>query len=54
MKANGYRLLGKVIWKGGRWYLRRRLPPVRSLALTGVAAGGALVLAVLIVRRLAG
>jgi hypothetical protein len=54
MSTNGYRLLGYTIWKGGRWYLRRRMPPVRSLALKGLAVGAVLAAAALIVRRAAG
>jgi hypothetical protein len=43
MNGNGYKLLGYVVWHGGKWYLRRRLPSTRVLAtaaaaLTGVAA----------------
>lgn len=35
----GYKLLGYVVWKGGKWYLRRQLRGhERQLA---VAAGGA-------------
>ncbi len=26
MSATGYKLLGFVVWQGGKWYLRRRLP----------------------------
>jgi hypothetical protein len=35
---NGYKLLGYVVWRAGKWYLRRRLPRRR------LAAGGALAL----------
>jgi hypothetical protein len=51
MNGNGYKLLGYVVWRGGKWYLRRRLPSTRVLAaaalttLTGAAA------AVLLARR---
>ncbi|MFI4977771.1 MAG: hypothetical protein ACHP93_05985 [Solirubrobacterales bacterium] len=51
MNGNGYKLLGYVVWHGGKWYLRRRLPSTRVLAaaalvvLTGTAA------AVLLARR---
>jgi hypothetical protein len=54
MSSRGYRLLGYVLWKGGRWYLSRRLPPARALALKGLAFGGLLTAAVLIVRRATG
>jgi hypothetical protein len=48
------KVVGFLIWKGGKWYLRRRLPPTRTLALTGVAAAGALTAAVLLARRAIG
>jgi hypothetical protein len=34
----GYKLLGYVVWQGGKWYVRRRvdLAP-RKLALAGLA-----------------
>jgi hypothetical protein len=51
MSGNGYRLLGFAVWQGGKWYLRRRLPSARAIALSAAAAGGALSAAVLIVRR---
>jgi hypothetical protein len=54
MNANGYRFLGYVLWKGGKWYLRRRLPPARSLALKGLLAGGAIAAVALLARRVAG
>ena len=38
MNGNAYKLLGFVVWRGARWYARRRLPPGRKLALA--AAGG--------------
>ncbi|HEV2924294.1 MAG TPA: hypothetical protein VGW98_09695 [Solirubrobacteraceae bacterium] len=48
------RLLGYVLWRGGKWYLRRRLPRARTLALRGLAAAGALTAAVLLARRAIG
>jgi hypothetical protein len=50
---NGYKLLGYVVWRAGKWYLRRRLPSRRAVAVAGAAAltGTA---AVLVVRRLTG
>jgi hypothetical protein len=39
MSAMGYKVLGYVIWRGGKWYAKRRLRGAqRSLAITGVAA----------------
>ena len=56
----GYRLLGYVIWRAGKWYARRRFPGARrKAAIAGVSAavlGGAIVAgrAAVIVRRLTG
>ena len=45
----GYKILGFVVWQGGKWYLRRRLQGARrQLAIGGLAAllaAGALVVA---------
>jgi hypothetical protein len=51
MNGNGYKLLGYVVWRGGKWYLRRRLPSTRVLAAAALATlvGGAA--AVLLARR---
>jgi hypothetical protein len=54
VNGKGYKLLGYVVWKGGRWYLRRRLPSARSLVLGGLVAGGVATAAVLIARRAIG
>jgi hypothetical protein len=54
MTATAYKVVGYVVWKGGKWYLRRRLPPARTLALRGLVAGGALTAAVLLARRATG
>jgi hypothetical protein len=50
MNGNGYKLLGFVVWRGAKWYARRRLPSGRVVAAgaLGVFALGA---AALIVRR---
>jgi hypothetical protein len=48
---NRYGLLGYVVWHGGKWYLRRRLPSRRKLALAGGGAIGALTLAALLAKR---
>jgi hypothetical protein len=54
MNATGYKVLGYLLWKGGKWYLRRRLPPARTLALGGLAAAGATTAIVLLARRAIG
>jgi hypothetical protein len=43
-----YKLLGYVVWQGGKWYVRHRMPAAApKIALAGIAgaafAGGALV-----------
>jgi hypothetical protein len=38
MNGSGYKVLGFVVWRGAKWYARRRLPSPRKLAV--VAAGG--------------
>lgn len=54
MNGTAYKLLGYAVWRGGKWYLRQRLPSSRSIALVGAASvSGAAALAV-IARRLAG
>jgi hypothetical protein len=60
MSANRYTALGYVVWKGGKWYLRRRLslarspPGPRRLALAGAVALLALGGGLLLARRLSG
>jgi hypothetical protein len=54
VNPTGYKVVGYVAWKGGKWYLRQRLPRVRTLALRGLAGAGALTAAVLVARRAIG
>jgi hypothetical protein len=49
---NGYKLLGYVVWRAGKWYLRRRLPSRRVAAWGAVGVLSAGVAAALVVRRL--
>jgi hypothetical protein len=55
MDRNAYRLLGYAVWRGGKWYVRRRylsrLPSTRVAALTGLAALLAGAAAVSLARR---
>jgi hypothetical protein len=52
--SNGaYKLLGFLVWNGGKWYLRRRLPSPRRVAIGGLLAGGALTAAALLAWRAA-
>jgi hypothetical protein len=39
----GYKFLGFIVWKGGKWFLRRRMGGARKLALAG--GGGTLMAA---------
>ncbi len=54
MSRNGYTLLGALVWRGGKWYLRKRLPSRRTVAVTGLGAVAAVAATVLLARRLAG
>jgi hypothetical protein len=47
---NGYKLLGYVVWRAGKWFLRRLLPSRRAAARAGAAALTGLAAAVLVVR----
>jgi hypothetical protein len=53
MNANAYRILGYTVWRGAKWYLRKRLPSRRSLALGGLATAGTLGATVVVLRRIA-
>jgi len=54
VNANRYTLLGYLMWNAGKWYLRRRLPSARRLALAGLGGAGALGAAALAAKRLGG
>ncbi|HEX3911573.1 MAG TPA: hypothetical protein VHW67_12835 [Solirubrobacteraceae bacterium] len=54
MNSNGYKLLGLTAWRGGKWYLRRRLPSRRKLALTALGGVSAAAAAGVLARRFAG
>lgn len=46
----GYRVLGFLVWQGGKWYLRRRVSGSRGkLAAAGVSA--AVVAGILVAGR---
>ncbi|HSZ04400.1 MAG TPA: hypothetical protein VK778_04265 [Solirubrobacteraceae bacterium] len=49
-----YGILGYVAWRGAKWYVRRRLPSKRKLALTGAGALATLTAAAVLGKRLAG
>jgi hypothetical protein len=48
---NGYKLLGYVVWRAGKWYLRRRLPSRRLVAAAGLALVAAGIGAAALARR---
>ncbi len=52
MSSNGYRLLGFAVWRGAKWYLRKRLPSKGKLVLGGLAGVTAVGAAVVLARRL--
>jgi len=52
MSATGYRILGYTVWHAGKWYLARRLPSTRAMALSAAGAAAALGVAALLARRL--
>jgi hypothetical protein len=54
MNSNAYRLLGLAVWKGTKWYVRRRLPSRRTLALAGITAGAGIAAARAIGGRIIG
>jgi hypothetical protein len=54
MSRNGYRLLGYVVWRGTKWYVRRRLPSRRALAGYGLAGLGVAIAGVVLARRAIG
>jgi hypothetical protein len=43
-----------MVWKGGKWYVRKRMPPVRPLLLKGLAGGAVVAGVVLLARRVMG
>ncbi len=46
----GYKVLGFLVWQGGKWYVRRRVSGTRAkLAMAGVSA--AVVAGVLVAGR---
>jgi hypothetical protein len=48
---SGYKLLGYVVWRAGKWYLRRHLPSRRAVAAAALGLLGATAAAVVLLRR---
>jgi hypothetical protein len=53
VNGNGYKLLGFVVWRGARWYVRRKLPSARATAAGALGALAMLAVVALIARRAA-
>ncbi len=49
MSGTGYKILGYVVWRGGKWYVRQLVPPVMAVAAVATVVWG-----LLIWRRVAG
>jgi hypothetical protein len=50
----GYKILGYLVWNGGRWYVKRRYgsgSPARRVAALGIVGAAVAALAVAGVRR---
>ncbi|HEY2571675.1 MAG TPA: hypothetical protein VGI27_09380 [Solirubrobacteraceae bacterium] len=53
MNATGYKVLGFAVWRGAKWYARRRLPSAGTMAASAAGALAALGAAAAIARRAA-
>jgi hypothetical protein len=51
MNDNGYKVLGFVVWRGAKWYARRRLPSMQAIAGATLAGLSVLVALALFARR---
>jgi hypothetical protein len=51
MNGNGYKLLGFVVWRAGKWYAARKLPSGRVAAAAALGTLSALGAATVIARR---
>lgn len=51
MKATGYKLLGFIVWRGGKWYAARKLPSARVAAAAALGTVSLVGAAALIARR---
>jgi hypothetical protein len=46
-----YKLLGFLVWHGGKWYLRRRLPSPGRVLVGALVAGGVVTVVALLGKR---
>jgi hypothetical protein len=51
MNGSGYKLLGFAVWRGAKWYVRKRVCSARTIALAGAGGLAALAVAGAIARR---
>jgi hypothetical protein len=51
VNGTGYKLLGFAVWRGAKWYARRKLPSARATAAGAAGALAALGVAAAIARR---
>jgi hypothetical protein len=51
MNGNGYKLLGFVVWRAGKWYAARKLPSARVAGAAALGTLSAVGAAALIARR---
>jgi hypothetical protein len=51
MNGTGYKLLGFAVWRGGKWYLRKRIPSRRKLLVAAAGGASALAGATVLARR---
>jgi hypothetical protein len=47
----GYKLLGVVVWKGAKWFVRRKYGDRPRNVLSGTAVAGALAMGVVLALR---
>jgi hypothetical protein len=53
VNGTAYKVLGFAVWRGARWYARRKLPSARTTAASAAVALAALGAAAAIARRAA-
>jgi hypothetical protein len=51
VNGTGYKLLGFAVWRGAKWYARRKMPSRRATAATVAGALAGLGAVALIARR---
>ena len=54
VSRNSEKLVAYLLWRGVKWYVRRRLPSTRTLAISGLLAGAGLAAAAVVIAKRAG